>query len=170
MEAKEYTVINKSAWGAGPWVDEPDKAQWADDATGLPCLIVRSLHTTGALCGYVGVPEGHRYYGAKYDDVDVDVHGGLTYAAACRVAGDEAQSVCHVPAPGETDRVWWLGFDCAHAFDLSPNLRDTLRRLMPHEKERYTALFREEYRDWAYVRAEVTRLAAQLKAVGCAIT
>lgn len=28
-------------WGTGPWVGEPDKAQWEDETTGLPCLALR---------------------------------------------------------------------------------------------------------------------------------
>lgn len=53
-----------------------------------------------ALCGYVGVTEGHPAFRKHYDQVDVDVHGGLTYGAE----------------PNK-DGVWWLGFDTAHAFD-----------------------------------------------------
>lgn len=29
------TYIDKSAWGAGPWLDEPDRLEWRDPATGL---------------------------------------------------------------------------------------------------------------------------------------
>lgn len=68
--------------GSRPWQAEPDKRQWTDPATGLVCLIVRSP-VTGALCGYVGIPSGHRCHGADYEAIDVAVHGGLTYAAAC---------------------------------------------------------------------------------------
>lgn len=51
----------KLAWGDGAWVDEPDKAQWQDETTGLPCLLVRN--PGGALCGYVGVYPTHPYHG-----------------------------------------------------------------------------------------------------------
>lgn len=33
------------------------------------------------------------------------VHGGLTYSDRCH------DDICHVPAPGEPDDVWWFGFD-----------------------------------------------------------
>ena len=56
VEHKTWVTIDKSSWGDGPWLAEPDKEQFADEATGLPCLIRRSP-TSGALCGYVGVPE-----------------------------------------------------------------------------------------------------------------
>lgn len=66
MQRIEYSnVYDKTNWGAGDWQKEPDKVQWQDEETGLPCLIVRG--PTGALCGYVGVPQGHPAYGLSYD-------------------------------------------------------------------------------------------------------
>lgn len=73
METREWRWLDKSAWGSGEWTSEPDKKQWADAATGLPCLIVRGPF--GALCGYVGVPQDHPAFGLHYDGVtkeDVD--------------------------------------------------------------------------------------------------
>ena len=99
MEHKTWTAVDKATWGPGPWQDEPDKEQWADEATGYPCLIVRNR--LGALCGYVGVPEGHPWHGKDYDDIEPcpDVHGGLTYADSCQ-EGPEGETICHVAAPG----------------------------------------------------------------------
>lgn len=154
MQTKEYRTVDKSEWLDGPWKHEPDKIQWKDEATGLPCLIVRGPR--GALCGYVGVAEGHPFYKKDYDTdgVDVDVHGGLTFANMCADADDESKHICHVPGPGEPDHVWWLGFDCAHAGDLSPGYD---HRLPSHLRSDY-----ETYKDVDYVRREVTQLAAQL--------
>ena len=81
MQTIEYRTHDKSEWGPGPWQSEPDKRQWRDEATGLPCLIVRG--PSGALCGYVGVSRGHPCYGKDYDDVTVEVHWGLTFASKC---------------------------------------------------------------------------------------
>lgn len=95
MEKIEYRTKDKSKWPRGPWDDEPDKVQWQDEATGLPCLIVRS--PVGALCGYVGVPPDHPWHGKEYDDealIGVEVHGGLSFAAFCQ-PGPENQSICH---------------------------------------------------------------------------
>lgn len=93
---REYRTIEKSTWGAGPWMDEPDKVQWVDAATGLDCLAVRNHG--GALCGYVGLPESHPWHGIGYSGCtlkppcgesycdhspNVDVHGGLTFADSC---------------------------------------------------------------------------------------
>lgn len=96
METIEYRTVDKSDWADGPWKNEPDKRQWQDPETGLPCLIVRG--PAGALCGYVGVPKGHPWHGMGYSgngewgsperekspEAVVDVHGGLTFAGGCR--------------------------------------------------------------------------------------
>lgn len=71
---------------------------------GYRCVIVGQ--SMGHRCGYVGIPEGHRLYSKDYDEVDVTVHGGLTYA------GGGIGSVY----PVESD-LWWFGFDCAHLWD-----------------------------------------------------
>ena len=51
-------------WVDGPWRDEPDKVIWTDPETGLDCMILRNR--TGVLCGYVGVPSTHPWYGVDY--------------------------------------------------------------------------------------------------------
>jgi len=139
----EQHKVNRTGWPSGPWDQEPDKLNWTDEKTGLPCMIVRN--SLGALCGYVAVTRDHPAYGMGYDDVSVDVHGGLTYASRCN------HVICHVPEPGASDDVWWLGFDCAHSGDCAPA---------------YPARYHgnhDVYRDMAYVGAEVERLADQLK-------
>lgn len=53
------------------WDNEPDRKHWIDADTGLDCLIVRNgLGGKGALCGYVGVPKGHPWYGKDYSDCE----------------------------------------------------------------------------------------------------
>lgn len=65
MKTIEYRTIDKSSWPRGEWDHEPDKRQWQDEATGLPCLIVRQ-RDSGHLCGYVGVPKSHALHGRDY--------------------------------------------------------------------------------------------------------
>jgi hypothetical protein len=83
MERIEYrNVVDKSDYLPGPWNDEPDKVQWQDEATGLPCLIVRGPF--GALCGYVGVSRGHPLHCVDNEGVaSLKVHGGITFAGGC---------------------------------------------------------------------------------------
>jgi hypothetical protein len=139
----------KLKWGDGPWQNEPDR--WEFDHAGLSCLVHRHP-SLGHFCGYVGVPPTHPAYDKNYDDVDVSVHGGLTYSGHCQKDGP----ICHTPKPFEPDDLYWLGFDAAHYMDLSPGIVATLRELgSTRERD-------DIYRDLAYVRKETESLAEQL--------
>lgn len=103
MKKLEYSTLDKSKWGPGPWQQEPDKVQWQDDATGLPCLMVRNHG--GAWCGYVGVAEGHPLFAKEYGacvwpekheahetdgyhyncspQAHLEAHGGITFTSYC---------------------------------------------------------------------------------------
>lgn len=156
MRTIEYTTIDKTNWGAGPWMNEPDKKQFVDPETGYPCLIKRHP-TSGHLCGYVGVMQGHPSFGQSYSDAKgangewLEVHGGLTYAAFCQDTKNECEGICHVVEDGEDERVWWLGFDCAHCGDKSPG------------HPRWFGDHDEFYKDIRYVERECASLARQLK-------
>jgi hypothetical protein len=83
----------------------------------------------------------HPDAGQHYDAVDVSVHGGLTWSG---------------PHPQREEEGWWFGFDCAHAWDLVPYMRmASVRRVSSMD---------DVYRNWEYVTAQVTELAAQLQA------
>lgn len=164
---RTYTTEDKTDWGEGPWLNEPDKIQYVDEVTGYPCLVKRN--PVGALCGYVGVPEGHPWFGKNYDDVDAQVHGYLTYASFCQ-EGDEAHSICHIPAPGESDHVWWLGFDCGHSMDICPRMEADYRRRFDETGNSIWDNFYDShpgrsYKTVGYVREQNALLAQQVKAV-----
>jgi hypothetical protein len=82
-----------------------------------------------------------------------DVHGGLTYSNKCC----EKSGICHVPAPGMPDDVWWFGFDCAHGGDLVPGMSHS-----PHEFMMGQTLV--SYKNLEYVTREIKSLAEQLAA------
>lgn len=155
-------------WPAGPWMEEPDRVLWKDPASGLDCLMRRN--PMGAWCGYVGVGPSHPAHGQGIYEIDVSVHGGVTYAEPCQEDAKET-GVCHVPAPGEPEHLWWIGFDCAHAGDRVPSFGhraagyDVLTQLTDGLMGTMTGSG-EEYRDQAYVKAEVEKLAGQLKELG----
>lgn len=166
---KTYTTMDKSTWGPGEWQDEPDKLSWTDEETGLPCLIVRNRG--GALCGYVGVDPSHPWHRVEYGEHIgpscgedwcyehtpegvVSVHGGLTYSAGCQHSASEDSGICHIPDPGQTDDVWWFGFDTAHSGDYCP-AHSALGDV-------FTQREWETYRNVDYVRTEVAGLARQL--------
>lgn len=165
MQTIEYRnpSVDKASWGAGPWVTEPDKKQWMDEATGLPCLMVRSTHCSGAWCGYVGVTENHPFFGKEYHDLeDIGVHGGLTFAGKCQEEQNDCEGVCHKVAEGENDNIWWFGFDCAHYMDFSPLLVATMQKITHNIADYHKE---EIYRDQVYVTEQVKNLALQLKAI-----
>lgn len=171
MSEKEYTY-DERPWPDGPWMSEPDKVQWHDPITKLNCLAVRHPQN-GHWCGYVGVEPGHPDHGVPYQQVDdiYRVHGGLTYSAACEQRVEEGVGVCHVPGPGESENIWWFGFDCMHAWDVSPGFEERMRSVDERVREAmgtgFIALpeyaqFRRTYKDLNYVQIECTDLAHQL--------
>ena len=129
----------------GPWQQEPDKKQW--EYRGFACLIVRNH--SGALCGYVGVTEGHHLFGRDYQEVfgRLDCHGGLTFSGKCQEGPDPARGICHVA----DEEAWWLGFDCGHAYDYKPS--KDLHAFRDHG---------DQYCDFRYVADQVERLADQI--------
>lgn len=58
--------------------------------------------------GYVGVELGHPWYEKNYNDIDSNVHGGLTWSD-------------HEVGGEKTPDIWWLGFDTAHGGDNKHN-------------------------------------------------
>lgn len=156
-----YDVMDKSEWLDGPWKAEPDRIYWIDEETKYPCIIRRSPGS-GALCGYVGIPANHPYYGASYDAVSehAEVHGGLTYASECD--GDAEKGICHLS--DTKDEVFWYGFDCAHFDDFMPLMECTMRKIdIPSKSSEFSIYGKhDEYKDMDYVKNEVTSLAKQL--------
>ena len=158
MELKQEYIVDRTGWASGPWDHEPDRVEWRDKDTGLPCLILRNTWLR-ILCGYVAVPPSHSWYGVAYNACTLqscktwcshtpeslgNVHGRLTFSSFCLENSPTA--------PGEPGNVFWFGFDCGHAMDLLPGVVD--RSGATHHFG--------EYRNVAYVQAEVTKLAAQL--------
>jgi hypothetical protein len=134
--------VDRTGWPSGPWDSEPDRLDFIH--AGFSCFLLRNH--VGAWCGYVGVPETHSAFGK--DEVEVEVHGGLTYANLCRGA------ICHVPAPGMPEKVWWLGFDTAHCTDYVPGMSRFGE--MPDG---------DTYRNIDYTRNQTEKLAEQLRAL-----
>lgn len=64
----------------------------------------RVTHNGSAFrCGYIQLPIWHPWHGRHYNDINTDVHGGLTFS--------EPDMPCNTV--GE-DKDWWVGFDCGH--------------------------------------------------------
>ncbi|OQW42395.1 MAG: hypothetical protein A4S12_00645 [Proteobacteria bacterium SG_bin5] len=169
--------------GRGGRLGGADKIAWRDPASGYECIIMRDTRG-GYLSGYVGVPVEHPLYGFDHDaippELELEVHGGLSYSAVCdegpsperRRLADEARTICHVPARppryasiehatdyrAAHDGAWWFGFDCNQVYDIVPWEREDRSRFLGQETG---ATFKDE----AYVYDQVIDLAAQLKAI-----
>jgi hypothetical protein len=90
---------------------------------GVRYLIVRGPLS---LCVYVGVPEGHPLTGKDYNDLPLNVHGGLTFAGKgdgyFRPAG-----------------MYWYGWDYGHSGDVSfYDLDSEMPRLSSAGDKRWT--------------------------------
>lgn len=83
------------------WEDEPDFLEYED--RGYKCKIRRHSEAKH-LCGYVVLKKSHPLFGRKYEDIGLEVHGGLTFAGY------------------NSDEEYMIGFDCAHLGDISPGI------------------------------------------------
>ena len=120
---------------------------WITSA-GLRAVVI--MTELGHRCGYVGVPSEHKLFGVDYDEVDVEVHGGLTYSSGIS------------EYPVEDSKLWWLGYDCAHLGD------QVVPEYIAAQKEKYpdkSFMWRDDmgiHRTLAYCERECESLAEQL--------
>lgn len=78
-------------------------------------------------CAYVEIPADNKIFGKHYDDLDINVHGGLTYSNS------------YLRGISEGINTWFIGWDYAHYNDYS--YYDCL------QKEEFTSLF-ENNKKW----------------------
>lgn len=104
------------------------------------CCILRgpSKH----LNGYVAIDKNSKFCGLGYFEIDLDVHGGLTFSDAY---SDK------LPFPKTFKDKWIIGFDCAHYQDLIPIM---LEQGLPQGDD--------TYRTMGYVQDELEKLVNQL--------
>ena len=154
-----YDIPTGMKPGPGPWDQEDDKYEWINEATGYPCIIVRNqMH---AFCGYVGIPKNHALAGKSYSEIEdagIDVHGGVTYS------GEGGVRISIDPSFGfDPDSIYWVGFDCLHAFDLVPSMQAMMKRHLPAFKPE-DKLYKDVYRTAEYTMEQTDSLAVQLYA------
>lgn len=65
------------------------------------------------------------------------------------------------PWQTEPEKVWWLGFDCAHAGDISPSYQYRY----PRQRVDISGWPADQYRTLEYVQEQCAGLAAQLRAM-----
>jgi hypothetical protein len=133
MDPELIPIVNK----------EGDFEEWIDPLSNYMCRISRHVQFQ-TWNGYVRLPSKHPCFGEGYDDIDVNVHGGLTFSDG------------YFPSytNNTKDGYWWVGFDTSHAWDRQP-------RIFVHFPNHFRG--NEVYRTKEYVKKEVTSLAKQLK-------
>ena len=102
------------------------------ESHGFICEIIRHP-TYKTLCGYVYVDKNHKMYGVDYDEMNFDVHGGVTFSAL-------------------KGKWWSIGFDTSHIGDYSPGMVECTGMCISSDV----------YRNWDYVVEETKNLAAQM--------
>ena len=70
------------------------------------CMII---YNDGFYNGYVALTEDDKWYGKEYDDIDINVHGGLTFSSF----GNDHLDRCNENG----QNLYWIGFDCMHYGD-----------------------------------------------------
>lgn len=126
--------------------DQKVMKKWKQD--GLDCLVVlNSSESLEWYCGYVGVPKSHPDWRKAYEKIDVDIHGGLTFAEIGKINSEL----------WDNPKLWYFGFDCAHAGDDN----DILEFLKQHQDYPRFPMKRHK---WTLneVIEETNRLAEQL--------
>jgi hypothetical protein len=126
--------------------------------SGYRAIVV--FNKTGHRCGYVEIPRSHPCYEKECSDININVHGGLTFSA-------------HVnEMPYDTLKEFWvLGFDCIHsgdAIDLESYERYSNMGYIPKIQEDISHIFNIIFSDGVvrtldFVVAECESLATQLK-------
>lgn len=171
MQTRSYRFINRKMywphdWPEGPWDDEPDKIQYTDAASGLPCLIIRNP-SMGSLCGYVGVPPDHPWHGQDIWEMKdpPEAHGGVNYSAFCADEMPEEMGICHVPGSDDPPHVWWFGYACDHlvTMDRCPAMEALLVSLGGAPMPRGD-LFYPSYKRVEFVMDQNAMLAEQIMA------
>ena len=121
------------------WETENDRCDWYFDE--FHCIALRHP-TLKHFCGYLILPEDHNYYGKDYDNIPIDVHGGLTYAGKNSLLNEE----------------WCIGFDCGHFNDYSPGIANLIGMTELMSKDPEVTMV---YRNITFMRKELKSLAHQ---------
>lgn len=120
----------------------------------------------GHWCGYVAVGKGHPAFGKE--DVDLSVHGGVTWTGWA----DQKHHHKFSPKNPGSGKIWLVGFDCSHGWDISPCVEIALKEVrgkglspLPIPKKG-SMLPDQTWKDLAFVKKQCERMAEQLLAMG----
>ena len=75
-------------------------------------------HGAGYANGYVAVPKDHPYYGKDYDDIEINIHGGLTFSNSGSYILKEWENIEMIEGTSrDLENSWVFGFDTCHCGD-----------------------------------------------------
>jgi len=138
---KRMWTTPKSEWGEGAWQNEPDYEffEYQDHK-----IMIRR-GPVGSFNGYAEVKEGHPWFATDYNDIDIDVHQGLTFGGILE------------------DGLFYIGFDTAHYQDYCPIMEFHAKQF----KENYgiyssSFIVKENYKDIDFVRRECISMVDQI--------
>lgn len=93
---------------------------------------------------YVKVPIAHQFHGKNYENVEIEVHGGLTYSdSTLRIRNDDLKG-------------WWFGWDYAHFGDYLGYEEIYLKEFNSNAKKWTTKEIYEDVKDVINQLLEVT--------------
>lgn len=105
------------------------------------CMVLRmwDFH----LNGYIEIKKGHKLYEVHYDKINnIEVHGGFTFS-------------------GTLDDKYYIGFDCAHAWDYIPSILHNYN-MYDFYISRIDRFTNEVYRTEKYVIKECKNVVRQI--------
>lgn len=117
------------------WENEPDELDFEEN--NMICAI-RRVSKMRHLCGYIAIDKNHALTKSNYNDIPVEVHGGLTYGQI----GDGIYL---------SNKYFWFGFDCAHAGDFCPSDYNIINQTSSEDT----------YKNIQYVKNELLNLSCQ---------
>lgn len=89
-------------------------------------------------CAYIEIPENHKYYAKKYNDMDIYCHGGLTFSSAKGLG---------CPDDDFYRKGFWIGWDYAHCSDYLGSELAMSFKLQTYDKKWTTEEIYEEIKD-----------------------
>lgn len=138
--------------------DKPGTIYWQGEVNGYRGLIQRG---GASVCAYLGLPKDHPLAGADVDEIDLPVHGGLTFASWGDGEG------------GWEKDLYWIGWDYGHLGDINFYDIDIFSKVPEYSTDLYLeGLIRDDQIRWtpAMVLPELQIAAAFLPEISQSVS
>lgn len=98
---------------------------------GYNCLIIKNFLMGDYYCAYIGITDNNKYYGLNEENMNLHVHGGITYAQFT-LENDILKS-----HNDNGKKLYWLGMDFMHSGDISFELNQFPLKIENHIEVEY---------------------------------